>query len=127
MSKWKYEDLTVNEVHELVESGDLSAKDALGNEIDTKKRTTLIERLQQMMVDNAGDGLAIPDDVVEEDQEETKEVEEEENTQETGGSVSCVLLKNIKYQGQRFKIGQTISIDANEVDAFVKAKIIKGD
>jgi len=36
------------------------------------------------------------------------------------------LLKNIKYNGQRYKIGDEIDVEAKDLDSFVKAGIIKG-
>jgi len=37
-----------------------------------------------------------------------------------------VLLKNIKYKGKRYKIGQTIEIDAKMKSRFVQAGIVRG-
>lgn len=39
----------------------------------------------------------------------------------------AVLLKNIKYKGNRYEIGQSIEIDAKDREAFVKNGIIGGD
>lgn len=36
------------------------------------------------------------------------------------------LLKNIKYKGKRYKIGEEIEIDAKDEEAFIKAGIIEG-
>lgn len=36
------------------------------------------------------------------------------------------LLKNIKYNGKRYKIGEEIEIDGKDEDTFVKAGIIEG-
>ncbi|WP_019123695.1 hypothetical protein [Brevibacillus massiliensis] len=36
------------------------------------------------------------------------------------------LLKNIKYHGKRYAIGEEIEIDSKDEEAFVKSGIIKG-
>lgn len=37
------------------------------------------------------------------------------------------LLKNIKYNFERYKIGEEIEVDAKDVESFIKAGIIVGD
>lgn len=37
------------------------------------------------------------------------------------------LLKNIKYKGKYFTIGEEIEVDAKDVESFIKAGIIVGD
>nr|WP_191964299.1 hypothetical protein [Aneurinibacillus sp. XH2] len=37
------------------------------------------------------------------------------------------LLKNIKYNTDRFKIGEEIDVDDKDVESFIKAGIIAGE
>lgn len=36
-----------------------------------------------------------------------------------------LLLKNIKYNGHRYKIGDEIDVEVKDLDSFVKSGIIK--
>lgn len=71
----------------------------------------------------------------EEPQDTTVEqVEQQDTTPETveqpkqmNKPSKAVLLKNIKYKGKHYKIGQSIEIDTKDREAFVKNGIIGGD
>lgn len=52
------------------------------------------------------------------------DVQDEKQSRKTKQKVQ--LLKNIKYNGQRYKIGDEIDVEAKDLDSFVKAGIIKG-
>lgn len=68
---------------------------------------------------------------VEEVVEETVEVEESTAndlfTNEVTEKVKVKLLKNIKYNTSRYKIGEEIEIDAGDKESFIKAGIIAGE
>lgn len=97
-----FEDLSIEEVLALVESGEYTPEQALDIERQGKGRKTLIAALQKMV---------IPDDPVTEDQNESK----------------VRLLKNIKYKRKWYSIGQEIEVDDKVREAFVKAGIIEGE
>lgn len=54
-----------------------------------------------------------------------EEVREEKQTRKPKAS-KVTLLKNIKYNKQRYKIGEEIEIDEKDREAFVKSEIIEG-
>ncbi|GIP10402.1 hypothetical protein J1TS5_25720 [Paenibacillus macerans] len=54
-----------------------------------------------------------------------EEVREEKQTRKPKAS-KVTLLKNIKYNEKRYKIGEEIEVDEEERKAFVKAGIIEG-
>lgn len=54
-----------------------------------------------------------------------EEVKEEKQTRKPKAS-KATLLKNIKYNKQRYKIGEEIEVDEEDRKAFVKAGIIEG-
>lgn len=98
-------ELTIEEVIEAVEAGELSVAEALEKEAAGKNRTTLIEQLQE---------IAQEDPETDSDQDQTDK-----------SKVS--LLKNIKYKGERHKIGDEIEVSAKDKDVFADKGIIKGD
>lgn len=55
----------------------------------------------------------------------TEQKQEEKQTRKPK-TQKVTLLKNIKYHGKRYKIGEEIEIDSKDEEAFVKAGIIKG-
>lgn len=91
------ENMTVEEVLERVENGDITAEEALQAEQQGKNRKQLVKALQKL-VGVEGDG-------------ETSKV-------------TVFLLKNIKYNKERFKAGEEIEIAQKDVESFVKNGII---
>lgn len=54
-----------------------------------------------------------------------EEAREEKQTRKPKAS-KVTLLKNIKYNTQRYKIGEEIEVDEEDRKAFIKAGIIEG-
>lgn len=100
---------TVEEVLRMVEDGELSAEQAFELESAGKARRTLLTQLKSMIE-------SIPD----------VESEGEQESPQQERRIKVTLLKNIKYNRDRYKIGQEIEIDPKDVEPFIKAGIIKG-
>lgn len=98
-----FEQLGVEEVLELVKSGQMTAQEAIEIEQKGKNRKTLVGALVKML--------------------ESDESENEDQQTETN---KVRLLKNIKYKRQWHYIGEEIEIEADDRKAFVKAGIIEG-
>lgn len=98
-------ELTIDEVMEAVEAGNLTVTEALEKEAVGKNRSTLIERLQ----------------------EKNEIVTENNRDQDHPNEFLVTLLKNIKFKGKRYKIGDEIEVSAKDKDTFVDAGIIDGD
>lgn len=54
------------------------------------------------------------------------EQKQEEKQTRKSKTQKVTLLQNIKYKGKRYKIGEEVEIDADDREAFIKAKIIEG-
>lgn len=103
-------DLNVDEVLELVNSGEVSVEDALTHEKNDKNRATLISKLESM--------TPAPTENEQESGSDTQE-----GTEEVEDKVK--LLKNIKYKGERYKVGQEIEVTAKDKKSFADAGIIE--
>lgn len=115
-----FADLTVEQVLELVNAGEYTPEEAVEIEKQGKNRSTLIaelEKLSQPPNGDPGDGGDGSAPASEPEKQKPKKARKEK----------VKLLKNIKYNRQRYKIGQEIEIDPSEREAFVKAEIIEGD
>lgn len=104
-----FDNLNVQEVLELVESGKYTPEEAIEIERQGKGRRTLIEALERLKISSQ-------DDASQESADKSK-----------AKKITVTLLKNIKYKGQRYKIGETIEINEEYYDRFIAAKIIEGD
>lgn len=113
---------TIEQVLEAVEKGDLTAEEALENEKAGKNRSTLIEQLESMISDE-------PDleDETEADEDKEQNEEQEQKKKRKPKKARVKLLKNIKYNTSRYKIGEEIEIDAGDKESFIKAGIIAGE
>lgn len=123
MPKESFENMTVEQVLELVSAGKYSAEEAISVEEQGKNRVTLINTLKDMLPDPDAE-QAEPEQRKTGEQEQEPEVSEAE--QEEPKSCVVTIYKNIKYNRRRYKIGEKIEIDVKDRDNFVKAGIIKG-
>lgn len=113
MADYNFEKFKVEEVLELVNSGEITAKKAIELEKQGKNRTTLIKELTELL----------------ENKDESPEEESNEQHDEkiVSDSKKITLVKNIKYNGQRYKVRQEIEINSNDVESFIKLGVIAGE
>lgn len=102
-------ELNVQEVLELVENGEYTPEEAIEIEQSGKRRRTIIETLEKL---------------IDEQNESQDEIEVDPQAKQ---KEKVVLLKNIKYNTDRFKIGEEIEVDLEDMASFIKAGIIAGD
>ncbi|MGG4449646.1 hypothetical protein [Brevibacillus porteri] len=102
-----FDEQSIQEVVELVERGEITAKEALEIEKQGKNRKTLLNILERMIETTDRDS----DDSEKQNQENQK--------------LSVTLLKNIKYKRKWHKIGDEIEIDAGDRESLIRAEIIE--
>lgn len=112
MADYNFENLKVEEVLELVANGEITAEEAIEIEKQGKNRTTLIKELTELLNDDV----------------DSSDVADNEQEGDTSAERTIVTLnKNIKYNGQRFKVGEQIEINSNDVESFIKLGVIAGE
>jgi hypothetical protein len=104
-----FENMSIDEVMTLIENEEITAQEALEIERQGKNRKTLIGLLEKMLGDPGKDPA-----------------NDESKSEPKPEKMKVKLLKNIKYNKDRYKIGEEIEIDSKDEEAFVKAGIIKG-
>lgn len=105
MEVQSFDHLNADDVLGLVESGKVTAEDAISIEQQGKNRKTLVSALEKL--------ITKPHD------------SEDKNNNGSEKEPKVTLQKNIKYLGKWHFIGDEIKIDEKDYDAFVKAGIIE--
>ncbi|HZG16960.1 MAG TPA: hypothetical protein VE710_18370 [Candidatus Bathyarchaeia archaeon] len=98
------DDMSVEEVLEMVESGACTAAEALELEKQGKNRKTLVNALEKLVVDSGGESAT-------------------DGLKESKAKVT--LLKYVKYKGIWYNIGQEIEVEEKDLQSFAKAGIIE--
>lgn len=92
-----YEDMSIEQVLDLIDSGEITAQEVLDHEMQGKKRKTLISVLEKM--------IPPPEEIDE--------------------SVSVVFLQNTKHNKTFYQAGQKAEVPAEDYEVLLAAKVIR--
>lgn len=93
-----FEDLSIDQVLELIENGEVTAEEALDIEMQGKNRKTLIGILEKML---------------------TPDPPEEPET------VKVIFVRNTKHNRTRYQAGQKVEVSKEDYDVLLAAKVIR--
>lgn len=107
------EGLSIEEVLQLVESGDLTAAVALELEQQGKNRKTLIAQLEKLLEPN------------EPEKQEDEKPSSTPSPQPSPETVRVVFVKNTKHNKTLYKAGQRADVSQEDYDILLAAKTIR--
>lgn len=102
-----FKELTVDQVLKMVHSGEMTAEGALEIEKQEKNRTTLIKELTEMINTNGNN---------------TKQEEKSHSDK-----VKVTFIQNVKFDNERYKIGQQIEVEEQTAKYFVAVGVATVD